>query len=244
MKYIFANWKMYLNLEESLALANQLGDVSYNTEKIGLGAFPSALAFSGVEKLHRDSSIAVGAQNVAWTPKGAYTGAISAQIFADAGAQYALVGHSERRYVFGESNTDVKKKFDACLDAGIIPVLCIGETEEDLKNKKREYRLKRQLSVLEGVASDARFFVAYEPVWAIGTGEACDHIMAAEMHDTVKKEIAAYTSQEIPVLYGGSVNPENVISYLPHSSIDGFLIGSASAKNETFSSIISIIDAA
>lgn len=235
---------MYLDLSESGALAQKLLSVSHDETKISLGVFPTALAFSEVEKLCRDASIAVGAQHVAWTPKGAYTGAVSAELFKQAGAQYALVGHSERRHVFGESNDDVKKRFDACLDAGIAPVLCIGETKEDTENNKREYRLKRQLSILEGISQDAEFFVAYEPVWAIGTGEACDHIKAAEMHDVVKKEIAVYTSKDIPVLYGGSVNAENVISYLPHESIDGFLIGSASTKFETFSSIVNIVDAA
>ncbi len=244
MKYVFANWKMYLNFSESMILANQLAEVEYTAEKISLGLFPSTLAFTEVEKLYRDSNISVGAQNVAWTPKGAYTGAVSAQIFADAGAQYALAGHSERRHIFGESNADVKQKFDACLNAGITPVLCIGETKEDLKNNKQEYRLKKQLSILEGVSPDAQFFVAYEPVWAIGTGKACDHIKAAEMHDMVKKEIAEHTSKHIPVLYGGSVKAENVILYLPHGNIDGFLIGSASANFDSISSIIKVVEMA
>ena len=243
MKYLFANWKMYLNFSESMILANQLAEVEYDIEKISLGVFPSVLAFTEVEKLYRDSNVSVGAQNVAWTPKGAYTGAVSAELYREAGAVYALVGHSERRYIFGESNADVKKKFEACVDAGIIPVLCIGETHEDLDNNKREYRLKKQLSILEGVSSDVQFFVAYEPVWAIGTGAPCDHIQVAEIHDRIKEEIEQYTScASIPVLYGGSIKEENVITYLPHTSIDGFLIGSASAKYEHFSSIIAIVE--
>ena len=242
MKYLFANWKMYLDFSESMILANQIAMLSYDTEKIQLGLFPSTLAFTEVEKLYRGSPVFVGAQNVGWTPKGAYTGAVSAQMFKEAGATYALVGHSERRYIFGETNDDVKKKFDACLSAGIIPVLCIGETKEDLDAGKREYRLKKQLmSALEGVSKDAQFFVAYEPVWAIGTGNACDHLQAAEIHDSIKRELNTYTSQTIPVLYGGSVNHENVVFYLPHSSIDGFLVGSASAEREHVTSLLNAV---
>ena len=245
MTHIFANWKMYLNFSESMILANQIATISYDTEKIHLGLFPSALAFTEVEKLYRDSAVTVGAQNVAWTPKGAYTGAVSAHMFRDAGATYALVGHSERRHIFGETNEDVKKKFDACLDVGLTPVLCIGETKEDLDAGKREYRLKKQLmSVLEGVSKDVEFFVAYEPVWAIGTGNACDHLQAAEIHDFIKQELNTYTVRSIPVLYGGSVNHENVVSYLPHQSIDGFLVGSASAEREHLISLLNAVVAA
>ncbi|PIR76333.1 MAG: triose-phosphate isomerase [Candidatus Magasanikbacteria bacterium CG10_big_fil_rev_8_21_14_0_10_42_10] len=242
MTYLFANWKMYLNFSESMILANQLAEVSSHTEKIQLGLFPSTLAFTEVEKLYRGSSVFVGAQNVAWTPKGAYTGAVSALMFREAGATHALVGHSERRHIFGETNEDVKKKFDACLDAGIIPILCIGETKEDLDAGKREYRLKKQLmSVLDGISKDVEFFVAYEPVWAIGTGDACDHLQAAEIHDFIKDELNTYSVRTIPVLYGGSVNHENVVSYLPHESIDGFLVGSASAEYEHVHSLLNAV---
>lgn len=241
MKYIFANWKMYLDFSESMIFANQLLNLSHNFDKIRLGIYPSTLAFTEVKKCFSDSPIAVGAQNVAWTPKGAYTGAVSAEMFAQAGAVYALVGHSERRYIFGESDSDVKKKFYACVDAGIVPVLCIGETKEDLINNKREYRVKKQLSILEAIDTSVQFLVAYEPVWAIGTGDACDHIQTASVHDMIKKVLKEYTSEYIPVLYGGSVDTKNVVSYIPHSSIDGFLVGSASTRYDNFLSILNIV---
>ncbi|PIR02965.1 MAG: triose-phosphate isomerase [Candidatus Magasanikbacteria bacterium CG11_big_fil_rev_8_21_14_0_20_43_7] len=241
MKHIFANWKMYLDFSESMILANQIAELDYDIETIQLGIFPSTLAFTEVEKLFRDSAVSVGAQNVAWTPKGAYTGAVSADMFAQAGARYALVGHSERRHIFGESDSDVKKKLNACIDVGITPVLCIGETKEDLDNRKRDYRIKKQLSILEGVDATARYVVAYEPVWAIGTGDACDHLQAASIHDIIKEQIRLYTSAHVPVLYGGSVDEENVVSYLPHKGIDGFLIGSASAHYENISSIMRML---
>jgi len=245
MKYLFANWKMYLDVPESIKMAKDVAALSYDKEQLSLAVFPTALAFTDVAKELASTDIATGSQNVAWIPKGAYTGAVSAEMFQQAGATYALVGHSERRHVFGETNEDVKKKFDACLAAGITPILCIGETKEDLDAGKREYRLKKQLmSALDGVSKDAQFFVAYEPVWAIGTGDACDHLQAAEIHDLIKHELNTYTTQPIPVLYGGSVNHENVISYLPHRSIDGFLVGSASTKHDEMTSLLSAVLAA
>jgi len=238
MKYIFANWKMYLDLDQSVSLAEQLRLVAYNKQEMALGVFPSALAFSEVEKTLRDVGIEVGVQHAFPTPQGAYTGEVSAEEFRRAGAVYALVGHSERRHIFMQTNSDVKREFDACVDTGIIPVLCIGETKEDLDERKREYRLKKQLMALEDVDASTPFFVAYEPVWAIGSGMPCDHITAAGIHDTIKQEIRSYTDRDIPVLYGGSVNAENVIFYLPHTSIDGFLIGSASTTYESMTKII------
>ncbi len=243
MKHIFANWKMYLNLEESTALAQQLVDVDYDTKKIHLALFPSTLAFTNVKTVYKDAAAAVGSQNVVWTPKGAYTGAVSAEMFVQAGAEYALVGHSERRHIFGESDGDVKKKFDACIDAGITPVLCIGETKEDLDANKREYRLKKQLmSALEGVEPATTFFIAYEPVWAIGTGEPCDHLVVADIHDMIKAEVKLYTDQNIPVVYGGSVDAANVVSYLSHDNVDGVLVGHASAVFEQFVPLIRAVE--
>ena len=230
---------MYLDFAGSMILANQLAEKTFDSEKVQVGLFPSTLAFTEVEKLFRDTDIAVGAQNVVWTPKGAYTGAVSAEMFAQAGAQYALVGHSERRYIFGETDTSVKKKFDACIDAGIMPILCIGETKEDIDNNKREYRLKKQLmSVLEGVEHATKFFIAYEPVWAIGTGEPCDHLIVANIHDMIKAELKSYTDQDIPVVYGGSVDATNVVSYLSHDNVEGVLVGHASTALEQFFPLI------
>ncbi len=244
MKYIFANWKMYLDLDTSIALATRLTDVTYSKKKLALGVFPSALAFSSVERILRGSPVSVGVQHAFPTPQGAYTGEVSAEEFHRAGAVYALVGHSERRHIFMQSNVDVRREFEACVDTGITPILCIGETKEDLDEQKREYRLKKQLMALEDIDPLTPFFVAYEPVWAIGSGISCDHIIASSIHDLIKQEIRAYTAYPAPVLYGGSLNSENVISYLPHTSIDGFLVGSASTTYESLSEIIRKVDTA
>ncbi|MFH1946753.1 MAG: triose-phosphate isomerase [Candidatus Magasanikbacteria bacterium] len=244
MKYVFGNWKMYLDFDESNILINGLLQEKFDSEKVNLAVFPSTLALREVIMATENTEFDIGAQNVAWVEKGAYTGAVSAQMFGDVGCRYALVGHSERRYIFGETNNDVRKKIEACLTANIIPVVCIGETEEDLEAGKREYRLKKQLmKAFEDLElNGGKVIVAYEPVWAIGTGKACDPATAEEMHVWIKSELKQYFDGDIPVLYGGSVSPENVLSYVALDVIDGVLVGGASAKLDSFISLIKAVE--
>jgi triosephosphate isomerase (TIM) len=244
MKYVFANWKMYLDFDESNILANALLQEKFNESKVNLAVFPSTLSVREVSMAMKDSNLSTGAQNVNCVPKGAYTGAVSAQMFANIGCGYALVGHSERRYIFGETNDDVRKKLEACLDAGIVPVVCIGETEEDRKEGKRQYRLKKQLmKAFDGLdLGDKEMIVAYEPVWAIGTGNACDPDDADDVHGWIKLELKNYFDNDIPVLYGGSVKAENVVSYVSRDTVDGVLVGGAAAKLETFLPLIRAVE--
>ena len=240
MKYIFANWKMYLTLEESMRLTRELVAGYSQTSTVTAALFPTALATSSVTALCRGSAFAVGAQTCAWTPTGAYTGAISAHFFASAGCTYALVGHSERRHIFGETDSDVRRKIEACLDAGLTPVVCIGETKEEKDAGKREYRLKKQLLTafdnLDLTGKD--IMIAYEPVWAIGTGEACVPLDADDVHGWIRQELTQYTSAAIPILYGGSVDASNAKSFLELDTIDGVLVGSGSIKSDSFFSIL------
>lgn len=231
---------MYLDFDESCILMSRFLEKEYSQD-LQLSVFPSMLALSEVEKLTRDSDWQFGAQNIAWVEKGAYTGAISAQMVADAGASYALVGHSERRYIFGETNDATNKKIKACLEAGITPVLCIGETQEDKENDKRQYRLTRQLQeALEGIdVAAAELIVAYEPVWAIGTGDACLPADAEDVIGWIKNELG---DESVPVLYGGSVDAQNVVSYTSQSSIDGVLVGGCSAKFEEFDKLLRALE--
>ncbi len=242
MKYILANWKMYLDNAESLSLAESLADVAVESEKTVV-LFPSTLAFSQVKWALQDSSFLLGAQNVAFSPRGAYTGAVSAEIFYSAGARYALVGHSERRHIFGETDTAVRQKMQACFEAGIIPVLCIGETQEDTQAGKRQYRLKQQLSAVfsQLEAPIGSFLLAYEPVWAIGSGESCLPADVSDVHGFLQDEMKQYTKQPVPILYGGSVTKENVVSYTSLSEVDGVLIGGASTTVESFSRILELV---
>ncbi len=242
MKYIFGNWKMYLDLNESKALAEELVKEKFDAEKISVAIFPSALALSKVEEITRESKIAVGAQDVYWTPKGAYTGAVSALMYKTSGCKYALVGHSERRYLFCETDEDVRKKIEACLDAGLTPVVCIGETKEEKDAGKRQYRLKKQLmKAFEGLKiNGGNVMVAYEPVWAIGTGDACNPADADDVHGWIKGELKQYFDKDITVLYGGSVNEKNFMDYINYETIGGILVGGASTKLESFQVMIKI----
>lgn len=242
MKQIHSNWKMYLDFDESTKLINAIAREQFDSSKVNIGIFPNVLNFvEAVEKL-ADTDIAIGAQNVNWTPQGAYTGAASALLFKQAGAKYALVGHSERRYIFNESDEATRKKVDACFDVGIIPILCIGETQEDLDNNKKEYRLKKQLTkALEGSEITSEIIIAYEPVWAIsegGQGKPCTPADADDVHGWIKNEMKQYTDEDVSVIYGGSVGPDNVVSYVEREVIDGVLVGSASTKFSEFVDLV------
>jgi triosephosphate isomerase (TIM) len=241
MTYIFGNWKMYLTLEESLSLAQSLADMSV-PDGVQACVFPSMIAMHSVQESLAGSGCGVGVQHVAWTPRGAYTGEISAFIAKEAGSAYALVGHSERRHIFGETNDDVRKKLEACMESGLAAVLCIGETHEDKAQDKRTYRLKKQLmKALHGLSQDAPLLIAYEPVWAIsgsGGGEACLPADVQDIHGWIRTEVAQYTDKDIPILYGGSVNQGNAASYIACDDVSGLLVGSASTHADSFAKIV------
>lgn len=230
---------MYSTVEESVALTEAIATLSFDTDKLTVAVFPNTLVFERVQELLENSPIEVGAQNVSWVPQGAYTGATSAHLFATAGASYALVGHSERRYIFGETDTDIRKKLEAVIDAGMTAVLCIGETAEDVQDDKSTYRLKKQLQkALEGLdVQEGQLIVAYEPVWAIssaGSGTPCSPEKAAEMHGIIRDEIATYLDISVPLIYGGSVSPQNMGAYITSPFIDGVLVGHASVNPENW----------
>jgi len=227
---------MYLNLEESVRLATAMSDIHLNNE-YHAALFPNTLAFGAVNEILQSTSFALGAQNVAWTPKGAYTGAVSAELYKEAGAQYAIVGHSERRYIFGENNNDVRKKVEACLSAKIIPIICIGETREDKEKNTRVIRLTEQIkAVFENLSLNGDdIMMAYEPVWAVSSGtnaEPCTPADVEDVHLWIREEVKKYTAKYIPILYGGSVNAENIVSYISIPEVDGVLVGNASTKLE------------
>ena len=241
MKYIFANWKMYLDAEESISLALALQTL-HITDHVECAVFPTLLSFREVKHILDTSPVSIGVQNVNWVPKGAYTGEVSAALACEAGAKYSLIGHSERRYLCNESDTEIVKKVQACDDVGLVPVVCIGETKEDLDAGKRSYRLKKQIdSVLAGRDNQQPLIFAYEPVWAISSSTESSPCLPADADDVVgfiKQEIKKYTDEFIPVLYGGSVNEVNASEYLSIPSGDGLLIGSASTHIDSFSKIL------
>jgi len=236
MKYIFGNTKMYLTLEESVRLAGAIKSLPLSSDYT-VALFPTALAFGPMIETLQGTSFALGAQNVAWAPKGAYSGAISAELYKEAGAAYALVGHSERRYIFGETNADVRKKVEACFSAKITPVVCIGETLEDKEKNTRALMLSEQIkAIFEDLNFDeGSLILAYEPVWAISSAskaEACTPSDVEDVHAWIQAEIQKYTQKRVPILYGGSVNSENIVSYMELPQVDGVLVGNASTKPE------------
>ena len=236
--YLFANWKMYLDYDESNILANALvGEAKNFSKNIKMAVFPSALALYPVGQAMRDAGLAVGAQNVHWVEKGGYTGEISAQMYKAAGCEYALVGHSERRHLFHETNRETRQKLEAILASGLTPVVCVGETLAERENNKTEEALEAQIrAAFQNLAwpKKLELIVAYEPVWAIGTGENCDVSEAARAHELIKKQVAALTGVIPIILYGGSVNPKNIAGYLKNPRINGALVGSASVNLESW----------
>ena len=246
--YLFANWKMYLDYDESNILANAIAVTPLfakgGAKSVKMAIFPSALALYPVGQVLQDVGISVGAQNTQWIAKGAYTGEVSAEMYKLAGCEYALVGHSERRHLFHETNQEVRQKVEAILSAGLTPVICVGETEQERKDNKTEavieVQIKTALQKLDW-PKDRELIVAYEPVWAIGTGKNCDHLEAQRMHELIKKQVVALTGISPVVLYGGSVKPENVAGYLKSQGINGVLVGGASANLESW---MKMVDAA
>lgn len=241
--HLFANWKMYLGYDESNILANALiSEERKMPPAINVVLFPSALALYPIALNLKETDIAVGAQNAYWVDKGGYTGEVSISMFKEAGCQYVLIGHSERRHVFHETNHDVRQKIEAAFDEKIMPVVCVGETQEERRAGKTEEVVEIQLrAAFEklNLPGDAKFIIAYEPVWAIGTGDACDPKEAERMHGVILKITKSLLSDaNFSILYGGSVRAENVADYLAGPHTDGVLIGNASARLDTFKAIM------
>ncbi len=207
--------------------------------------FPPALSLAAaIEATRGRPDIALGVQNVYWQPRGAFTGEISAPMAKEAGASYALVGHSERRHVFGESDQDVARKVRAVFDAGLTPVVCVGELLEERKaGKVDEVNLRQLNAVLDAIPKEqaADMLIAYEPVWAIGTGVVATPDDAAAAHGTLRRHLAehlgAATARAVPILYGGSVKPDNAGALLAAQDVDGLLVGGASLDAEGFAAI-------
>lgn len=229
-----------------MAIALRKGRAPLGTEVVVCPPFP-LLGFA-VDALV-GSPIAVGAQNVHPAREGAFTGEVSAMMLKEAGVAYGIVGHSERRQIFGESDAFVGEKLKALLAAGIKPILCVGETLEERESGAQEEVVRRQLhgaleiaaQELEGGEAIKTMAVAYEPVWAIGTGQTASPEQANGMHAFLRellKDRDPGAAPGIPLLYGGSVNPSNAAELLGQSEIDGVLVGGASLKAESFLAII------
>ncbi|MDO9509901.1 MAG: triose-phosphate isomerase [Candidatus Magasanikbacteria bacterium] len=241
--YFFANWKMYLDYDESNILANALAEELKNKERnYEMAIFPSALAMQSVTQVLNDLKIGSGIQNGYWIDKGGYTGEVSFEMAQNIGCHYALIGHSERRHQFKETNHDIRMKMDAILNTKLIPVLCVGETEKEKDEEKTEEVIEVQIrSAYDNLnwVYDREIIIAYEPVWAIGTGLACDPIEAQKHHTRIKLLIKDLLPKANPIiLYGGSVTAVNIGEYLKQENIDGVLVGVSSTKLESWLNIL------
>lgn len=230
-----ANWKMHIGPEEARRfLPDFLKHFPPQNDR-EVWFFPSAISLEAVIEQVRDRpDIKVGVQNVHWEPRGAFTGELAVGMAREAGAQAALVGHSERRHVFGESDDETGLKVRAVLAEGITPMLCVGEKIEQREAGETVEVVERQLSALQGLGAEVLSVVpiAYEPVWAIGTGKTATPADAAEVHGAIRAwlEAKGVPSEDVCILYGGSVNPENVGSLVSERDVHGVLVGGASLE--------------
>src|SRR5215212_9495262 len=224
---IVGNWKMYKGPAETAEFC--LGLREQELDGVDVVVCPPFVSLAVAVQLLAGTEIAVAAQNVHWEGEGAYTGEVSARMLREVGAYGAIVGHSERRQHFGESDETVARRAHAALEAGLFVIACVGETEEQRERGETEEVLRRQLSVLE---PDDNLVVAYEPVWAIGTGKTATPDLAQEAHAFVKSQL-----DDVPVLYGGSVKPDNAAELLAQPAVDGALVGGASLELESFTAI-------
>jgi triosephosphate isomerase len=240
--FIAGNWKMHKTLAEASALARAIrqGAAPGRRAEVGLG--PPYTALAAVAQELAGSDIRLAAQDTHWEKQGAYTGAISPLMLADVGCHYVIIGHSERRQHFGETNQTVNLKVKAVLAAGLKVILCVGETKEERQADLTIARVEEQLREgLAGVsAGPEALVIAYEPVWAIGTGLTATPDQAQEVHAFIRQELARLLGDGGPyrIQYGGSVTPDNAATLLAQPDIDGALVGGASLKPELFLPII------
>ena len=242
---IAGNWKMYKTSSEATETAAQLVKGVADADAVDIMIAPPYTALEPVAAVIKDSRISLGAQDLFWEPEGAYTGQISAEMLVAAGCRYVIIGHSERRQYFGETDETVNKKIKAALRVDLIPVVCVGETEAEREASQTFSVLDKQVKMgLDKYLADdlGSLVIAYEPVWAIGTGKTATEEQAQEAHHYIRslvKELYGNTlSESIRILYGGSVKPENIAGLMGRSDIDGALVGGASLAADSFSQIV------
>jgi triosephosphate isomerase len=239
---IAGNWKMHMGPESAREYCREFAGVLPAVSGTVL-LFPPALSVAAVWDGLADRGVAIGVQDIHWEENGAFTGQISAPMAVEAGAGYALVGHSERRHVFGETDEETGRKVAAAVKAGLVPVLCVGETLEERRAGRVEEVILRQLDAgLAGVddTAVAGMLVAYEPVWAIGTGETATPDDAADAHGRLRARLRQRIGDDaeaVPILYGGSVKPHNAAELLAAADVDGVLVGGASLDPAGFAKI-------
>jgi triosephosphate isomerase (TIM) len=235
-RLVAGNWKMNGLLDEAMQFVEELGE-NPAPEHVEMALMPPFTLLHPLREALSAKGIALGAQNVYFEPKGAFTGSISPLMLRDAGCHYVILGHSERRNIIGETDEVIRTKLQASWAVGLEPILCIGEHLKEREAGKTNEVLKRQLSILEGTDSGLPLTIAYEPVWAIGTGHTATTAQVTETHAFIHEELKRL-HRHCRVLYGGSVNPGNAESLLACPGVEGALVGGASLKADSFMEIV------
>ncbi len=242
---IAGNWKLNKTLFEAIDLVNGLKRELVDVTAVDIVVCPVFTALSDVKDALTDSNIELGAQNVYWEDSGAFTGEVSAPLLKDVGVKYVIIGHSERRQFFGETNQTVNKRLKAVLKHKLIPIVCVGENlQERESNKTFDVVRDHVQGSLAGLTKEEikGLVIAYEPVWAIGTGKTATSQQAQEVHkyirDLLEKMTDRETAQAVRIQYGGSVKPENTAELIGQEDIDGALVGGASLKADSFAAIV------
>ncbi|MDP8230852.1 MAG: triose-phosphate isomerase [Candidatus Gorgyraea atricola] len=242
---IAGNWKMNKTVQEAMDVAVGLKRKFYTFSEADVVICPPFTALSKIHDEIIDSSIMLGAQDMYWEAEGAFTGEISPNMLRDAGCRYVIIGHSERRHIFGETDEDVNKKLKIVLKHGMVPIMCVGEKLEERDNGMTFEVLEKQLSRgLKDFQKDEvmRIVIAYEPVWAIGTGRTATPQQAQEAHKFIRDFIErTYTKEaavKVRIQYGGSVKPDNISNLMSQEDVDGALVGGASLDVNSFTEIV------
>ena len=242
---IAGNWKMHKTGLQAVEAASQLQGLVEHATDVEVMIAPTFTALYQVAQALKGGSIALGAQNLYWEKQGAFTGETSAEMLVDAGCSHVIIGHSERRLFFGETDASVNRKIRAALSAGLIPVFCIGETEAQREAGETFSVLDKQVrdGLKDFVFDDlSGLVIAYEPVWAIGTGKTASREQAQEAHQYIRSLLDTLFGKPfasaVRILYGGSVKPNNVQALMEMPDVDGALVGGASLDPETFSKLV------
>ena len=239
------NWKMYKTIAETEAFFDRIAPLIFEVQHCEMVIAPPFTALRRAAELGEQIGIAVSAQDIHWEKEGAWTGAVSVAMIREAGCRYTLIGHSERRQFFGETDQSVTKKIRAALGGGLRAIVCIGESLAEREAGQTEAVLERQLTLGLAGLTEAEFspiIIAYEPVWAIGTGRTATPEIAEEAHRFIRsrvgQSVSAAVAEGLRILYGGSVKPENIRGLMAQPDIDGALVGGASLDPNSFAAII------
>ena len=245
-RYMIAgNWKMYKTPQEASILAGKICDMLGDITHVDMVVCPAFVSLAPVFEKVRKSQVRLGAQNIYHEDEGAFTGEISAPMLKEIGCKYVIAGHSERRAIFGETDEVINKKVKACLNWNMTPIICVGETLIQREKDETEDVVKGQLlGVLEGIAEEQlmKAVIAYEPVWAIGTGRTATPEQANDVHSLIRGVVGDGYSDKcasaVRILYGGSVKPDNIAGLIQQEDIDGALVGGASLDASSFAEIV------